>query len=110
MKLIYEKLVRDNIPEIIEADNKKVKYRILEDEEYIARLNNKLKEEAEELARSTSKRDIINELSDLLEVIEALEKIHDITRDELEVHKEKKARRNGKFDKKVLLEYVEEIL
>ena len=35
---VYNKLVRDKIPEIIETDGKTCKTRILSDEEYIASL------------------------------------------------------------------------
>ena len=45
MKKIYNKLVRDNIPEIIEKDHKECNIRILEKEEYFVELNKKLDEE-----------------------------------------------------------------
>lgn len=44
----YNKLVRDKIPEIIEADGKTCKTKILSDEEYIAALETKLNEEVAE--------------------------------------------------------------
>lgn len=40
MKYVYNKLVRDNIPsQINNQDDRKAKYKILEDEEYIKELN-----------------------------------------------------------------------
>lgn len=42
---IYNKLVRDKIPEIIEADGKLCATHILSEEEYIAALEAKLNEE-----------------------------------------------------------------
>ena len=45
---VYNKLVRDKIPEIIEADGKTCKTKILSDEEYIAALETKLNEEVAE--------------------------------------------------------------
>ena len=45
---VYNKLVRDKIPEIIEADGKTCKTRILSNEEYIAALEVKLNEEVAE--------------------------------------------------------------
>ena len=38
---VYNKLVRDKIPEIINADNRKAVTRILDDEEYLNELNQK---------------------------------------------------------------------
>ncbi|PID01584.1 hypothetical protein CSV67_13665 [Sporosarcina sp. P2] len=45
---IYNKLVRDLIPEIIEADGKTCVTRILNDSQYIAEINNKMHEELAE--------------------------------------------------------------
>lgn len=45
---VYNKLVRDKIPEIIEADGKVCKTCILSNEEYIAALEAKLNEEVAE--------------------------------------------------------------
>ena len=51
---IYNKLVRNNIPTIIEKDNKKAITRILDDQEYLFELNEKLKEELTEYLESGS--------------------------------------------------------
>ena len=40
----YNKLVRDRIPEIIERDGKRLSTRILDEDEYVSYLNEKLKE------------------------------------------------------------------
>ena len=45
---VYNKLVRDKIPEIIEADGKACKTHILSNDEYIAALEAKLNEEVAE--------------------------------------------------------------
>lgn len=46
MKIIYNKLVRNHIPEIIDADGKTACCRIMEEEEYRNALKKKLVEEA----------------------------------------------------------------
>ena len=61
MEKIYNKLVRDRIPEIIEADGRKCETVILSDEEYIAALDKKLSEELAEYLESGS----LEELADL---------------------------------------------
>lgn len=48
------------------------------------------------------------EIADVLEVLEALENTLHIDHQEILSIKEKKARSNGAFDKKIYLEYVED--
>ena len=67
---IYNKLVRDRIPEIIEADGKTCVTEILPDKQYLEMLDAKLNEELAEYQESKS----LEELADLLEVIRAVVK------------------------------------
>lgn len=99
----YNKLVRDNIPEIIEADGKTCKTRILIDEEYQKYAFAKLLEEASEANEAQT----IEELADLEEVVLAAAKSIGVTPDELEKARKAKAKKNGAFDKKILLEEVD---
>ena len=66
----YHKLVRDRIPEIIEADGKTCVCETLSDENYISLLDQKLNEELAEYQESKS----LEELADLLEVMQAVVK------------------------------------
>ena len=101
---IYNKLVRDKIPEIIEADGKKCKTRILSNDEYIAALEMKLNEEVAEYQADKN----LEEMADILEVLQAicLEKGYSL--DELEAMRAKKADERGGFKEKIFLEYVGE--
>ena len=63
----YNKLVRDRIPEIIEASGKICATEILSDEAYLRMVDDKLDEELAEYHRDQT----IEELADLLEVIYA---------------------------------------
>ena len=64
----YDKLVRDRIPEIIQADGKRCVVETLSDEGYLSLLDRKLDEELAEYQESKS----LEELADLLEVIRAV--------------------------------------
>lgn len=99
---IYNKLVRDNIPNICISNNQTPKYRVLDDSEYQAALCKKLKEETKEYLISKDKE----ELADILEVVEALAKFQGASLEELLKIKERKAEKNGKFEKKYFLESV----
>lgn len=104
MKHIYNKLIRDRIPKIIENDHKTCATRILNDEEYLKCLKSKLLEECNEVIDAEGE-DIKKEIAD---VLEALENTLHIDHQEVLSIKEKKARSNGAFDKKIYLEYVED--
>ena len=98
----YHKLVRDRIPEIIEADGKTCVYETLSDEAYIRLLDQKLNEELAEYQESKS----LEELADLLEVMQAVVRARGWTLDELEQVRTHKAAERGGFAKKILLKEV----
>lgn len=103
MKTIkYNKLIRDNIPEIIRDSGKECDVSLLSDEEYILKLKEKIVEEAHEVVNA-GEDEIIGELADVLEIIEAIEKYYEIEHSTVLDKKTKKAIKNGKFDKKLLL-------
>ena len=65
-EIIYNKLVRDNILEIILCNNQKSSYHIATDEEYKNKLLEKLQEEISEFIIDKNEE----ELADIFEVIE----------------------------------------
>jgi len=97
---IYNKLVRDNIEEIMIKNGAKPVTRILNDEEYLAELNKKISEEVNEYLESGE----VEELADIEEVILAILKTKAISRDKLEQIRKDKASKRGHFDKKIFLE------
>lgn len=100
---VYNKLVRDKIPEIIEADGKTCKTKILSDEEYIAAFETKLNEEVAEYQADKN----LEEMADVLEVLQAICVARGYSLDELETMRAKKAEERGGFSDKIFLEYVE---
>lgn len=99
----YDKLVRDNIPEIMISRGCKPVTRILNNEEYLSELNKKLLEEVNEYLNDNN----IEELADIKEVFLAILKAKDISLEELENVRNDKANKRGAFDKKIYLEYEE---
>ena len=101
---IYDKLVRDRIPEIIEADGKTCTTRILSDDEYIACLEEKLNEEVAEYQADHN----LEEMADILEVLQAICIAKGYSLEELEALRAKKVEARGGFHDKIYLESVED--
>lgn len=105
---IYNKLVRDAIPEVIEKTGKEFSTRILEEDEYEAEVKKKLSEELEEYKDAATNEEAIEELADILELLRAAVKIHGSSFEELEgVHQAKAEKRSG-FEKRIFLIEVED--
>ena len=100
----YNKLVRDNIPAIIEASGATCETEILNDADYLTMLDRKLEEELAEYRQDRT----VEELADLLEVIYACAAARGYDPAELDDIRAKKAARRGGFEKKILLKTVTE--
>lgn len=105
MKYIYNKLVRDRIPENINSmKGKKCNFKILNNNEYLKELDKKLFEEAHEFIEEHS----IEELADLMEVIFAIMKNRNISIEDIESARKIKNNKKGLFNDKIYLIDVEQ--
>lgn len=104
-EIIYRKLVRDKIPEIIENAGKTCVTEVLSDMEYLQMLDMKLKEELQEYYQDKN----LEELADLMEVIFAVAEARGYTIEELEQVRKKKADERGGFKKKIFLKEVTDL-
>ena len=85
--MMYQKLVRDNIPAIIEKNGETCVTRTLSDKEYEDALTNKLQEE----------------MADVMEVLYAMGKTRAVSKREVEQVRSQKAAEKGTFSKKIFL-------
>lgn len=109
MEKVYNKLVRDKIPAIIQSNNGTPITRILNNDEYKKELEKKLYEEYLEVLDTKTQEERIEELADMLEIISALATIENKTlEDIIEVANYKKNKRGG-FEEKIYLEKVIEL-
>ncbi len=99
----YNKLVRDEIPEIIKQSGKKCSTRLLNESEHLEYLYKKLDEETLEFQENYD----INELADILEVIECILHFRGIAEDDFKKIKLDKQVTRGSFIKGICLESVE---
>jgi len=102
--IVYNKLVRDRIPEIIENEGKSCKTEILSDEEYLKMVDAKLDEELAEYHKDQN----IEELADLMEVIYAAAEARGYTIEQIEEVRIKKREKRGGFKEKIFLKEVVE--
>ncbi|PGD70279.1 nucleoside triphosphate pyrophosphohydrolase [Bacillus wiedmannii] len=99
----YNKLIRNKIPQIIKANGKTPTTRILSEDEYIKELCKKTQEELTEYIEAKTKPHKLEELSDLLELINALAEHEGTTLEEINSIRKKKAEERGGFSDRVFL-------
>lgn len=101
-KFYHKKLIRDKIPEIIEANNGKYELRIMKEDEFKKELKKKLVEEAKETMRA-EKSELIKELADVLELIKSIAENESINFKLIEEKQEQRRQERGGFKKKLFL-------
>ncbi|MBO5182899.1 MAG: nucleoside triphosphate pyrophosphohydrolase [Bacilli bacterium] len=106
MERIYNKLVRDNIPDICRANGEEPFIRILSDKEYWKYLLKKDQEELDEVATAESLDERKKELADKLELIRAMAEFSGFSLSEIKEEADRKKQKNGGFEKRLLLEKV----
>ena len=100
MERIYNKLVRDKIPNIITENGETPIVKILDEIQYKNELENKLYEEYKEVIESTGENRL-EELADMLEVIRALASLENKSLDDVIAIAESKNIKRGAFYEKI---------
>lgn len=99
---IFQKLIRDNVPEIMEKEGRKLKIRTLNDnKEYNEALLNKLIEEIQEMRQGENPK---KQIAYLYEIIDALVVLHGLTGKEIADEKKRAKDERGGFEKRLFLE------
>lgn len=102
---IYNKLVRDKIPEIIDVDYKICDFEMIDGRRKFRLLQKKLQEEVNEFLADNRNMD---ELADIIEVTFAIADILGVSEEELLKIRAKKREERGGFEHGVFLKTVEE--
>ncbi|EEF68164.1 hypothetical protein HOLDEFILI_01671 [Holdemania filiformis DSM 12042] len=108
MRKIYNKLVRDRIPAIIQSECRDCQTRRLTSVEYQTELKAKLVEEAREVQEASDREALIEELADLSEVLDAMMDFFEIDATEIQAVKDAKAQIRGRFKDRIFLEFTED--
>lgn len=106
MKIVYNKLIRDRIPEIIKLGGKQAQIEVMSEAEYRNALLEKLVEEAQE-ATKASDVELVTEIADLYEVIDAVLVAWEVPREDmLQIQKERRMQCGG-FERRLKLLWTE---
>ena len=97
--MVYNKAIRDKIPEIIKKDGYSCNVKTLSNKEFLDEIEKKLSEEVAEYQNDKNPE----ELADILEVIYRIAKLRGISKEDLEKIRIKKEKERGGFDKNLFL-------
>lgn len=104
MKRIYNKLVRDNIPQLIKESGRDCTSRILNEKEYYDALLDKIVEEIEEYRISDNEE----ELADVYEVLDCLVQLKEYEPMHIDYLQLIRREKRGSFKDRILLIDVED--
>ncbi|MFU8889607.1 MAG: nucleotide pyrophosphohydrolase [Trueperaceae bacterium] len=107
MRTTYDKLIRDRIPEILEAEGLRYEVAPLDGEAFRAALLAKLREEAGEAADAADADALARELADLYEVIDAVLELHGLDRDAVRALQARRREERGGFARRLVLRWTE---
>lgn len=102
-RIYYNKLVWDNVPDIIRKKGHNCEVRELGDDEFRLELLKKVEEEASALPETASKQELIDEIADVVTVIEYIKKLEGISDLDVADALERHARLRGRFERKQFL-------
>lgn len=101
------KLIRDRVPEIMKEHQKSITYKLVSGSTYDQALRKKLIEETAELRDAKTQQEIIDQISDVLELIQTFVAFHTLDINEIKSHQKRKKEERGGYEKGVLLTSVE---
>lgn len=101
-KFFHRKLIRDKIPQFIETSGGKYELRVMGKREFEKELKKKLVEETKELLE-VEKKDLVNEMADVLELLKSIAEFYQINFKLIEEKQIKKRKERGGFKKKLFL-------
>jgi predicted house-cleaning noncanonical NTP pyrophosphatase (MazG superfamily) len=109
-RVYYNKLIRDNVPDIIHAKHEKCEVRPITDmQEFQQELFKKIKEEATSLSMTRTKEEFLEEYSDLMVVLETIIQQLDITHDEVMAVRSENLLRKGRYKHQNFLLWSEDV-
>ncbi|MFC7373142.1 phosphoribosyl-ATP pyrophosphohydrolase [Fictibacillus iocasae] len=100
---VFNKLVRDKIPELIEQAGKKGTFRILGVEEFKKELMKKVAEEAKEFQGDSELEDTAYAIAEILETLYTLADCYQISQEDLDEKRKMRSNSRGSFAQRLFL-------
>ena len=105
---IFNKLVRDKLPKLYDELQQKIMFQKLTGTELLLALRQKLAEEASEVPiENGSRKDIVDELSDVQQVMDDMRSLLAISDDEIATAQKRKFDKKGGFSDGIFIETIE---
>jgi len=98
--MLYNKLVRDKIPDVIKANGDEAIFHVAGDEEYYEKLKEKVLEEFNEFVEDESPEEFV----DLMEVLDAIAEYIGFDKAQLEAIRRAKNEKRGAFKGRIILD------
>ncbi len=99
----YNKLIRDRILEIIRQAGEKPCWRVLNQKEYMNKIKKKILEEAKELTETKNKKEAIDEIIDIQELVDVLILQLGLKKSTIKKQQKIKNKKRGGFKKRLFL-------
>jgi predicted house-cleaning noncanonical NTP pyrophosphatase (MazG superfamily) len=97
-------LIRDSIPEIVRQKGIEPSTRMAEnDQEYLGFILKKVVEEAQELSEAKADSNIIEEIADVYEIIDALIELKQFSKSDVTKVQSEKREKRGAFNKRLIM-------
>ncbi|MBA2667365.1 MAG: nucleoside triphosphate pyrophosphohydrolase [Trueperaceae bacterium] len=107
MRTPYGKLIRDRIPEIMDAAGVRYEIAPLDHDAFISALLAKLQEEAAEIAGAAGRTERITEIADLYEALAALLSAEGIDAADVDGVRQQRREERGGFEQRLELRWTE---
>ena len=102
-KKLYNKLVRDRMPEIMRSQGEEPVVRVLTEDEFKQKIRLKLLADAGEARVAKTREELVKELADVLEIVDAIADVESVPLDEIQLVKTQRRTERGGFERRVYL-------
>jgi len=102
-KFKYNKLVRDKVVDMSKQEGSHITWHQLDDHDYDQQLRLKLIEETTEIHQAQSDAELLSEIADVYEVLEALCVLHNLSRTAIKSIQEERCHDRGGFSERIFI-------
>ena len=106
--VIFNKLIRDRVIEILNEKGKRPKYHVADQREYLRKLFEKLDEELTEFRYAKNEEELADVREVLHAIVDAIADFYKLDKAKVRKIQSRKGRTRGRFKKRIILEEAQE--